>query len=175
MFQGAETNADGDIQDVGSRSPRPRKPGDWDALEMCPGARGGFDTRGQRPSFGRQATCRAPLLPLWPPSPQVPTYRMKPVSVVIVSPGTTRCFLLSRPRLSLRGLRATGSLISIAILARNDLRRRSPTEGRDIRLRNSGPPRRGRGRGGASEQPPMGTHGLAAMTTIGNHWVSTRD
>lgn len=37
---------------------------------------------------------------------------MKPVSVVIVSPGTTKCFLESRPKLSPRGLRALGSLIS---------------------------------------------------------------
>ena len=66
---------------------------------------------------GTEATCRAQQPPCRAPSPQIPTYRMNPVSVVIVSPGTTKCFLVSRSKLSLRGLRATGSLISIAILA----------------------------------------------------------
>lgn len=67
--------------------------------------------RGSRPRAG---LCSRLLRP-W--APQILTYRMNPVSVVIVSPGTTKCFLESRPRLSLRGLRALGSLISIAILA----------------------------------------------------------
>lgn len=93
---------------------------------MCPGPRGGFDARAQGLRFRTADHVHSPATAPLAPSPQGPTYRMKPVSVVIVSPGTTKCFLVSRPRLSLRGLRATGSLISIAILAPNDLRRRSP-------------------------------------------------
>lgn len=106
--------------------------------------------------------CSRPLLPK---VPHAPTYRMKPVSVVIVSPGTTKCFLLSRPRLSLRGFRATGSLISNAILA-PIIRAGAPhAEARfpSLQFPAVAP------RGGASEQPPMGTHGLASMLAIGNH------
>lgn len=102
------------------------------------------------------------------PRPQVPPYRMKPVSVVIVSPGTTRCFLVSRLRLSLRGLRATGSLISIAILAP------MTCAGAACAIYCSANPRvtrrGGAGRGGASERPPMRTHGLWASLTIGNRY-----
>lgn len=92
------------------KSRRTRKKGSSDD-QLCPATAGTW-MHGNR---GHVQT--AQQAPFGTPSPQVPTYRMNPVSVVIVSPGTTRCFLVSRPTLSLRGFRATGSLISIAILA----------------------------------------------------------
>lgn len=134
---------------------------------MCPGSRWVLD--GFRPAAHVRRALQPPLVA---PSPQVPTYRMKPVSVVIVSPGTTRCFLLSRPKLSLRGLRATGSRISIAILAP------TPRAGAARAEPQYPAPEfpAGSPRGGQSgvKQLPMGTRGLAAMLSIGSHWVNRR-
>lgn len=152
-------------QDAGNRSPRARK-------HTCAGSRGGFNTGGQRPRFTEQATCRALKPPTTALSPQVPTHRMNPVSVVIVSPGTTRCFLVSRPRLSLRGLRATGSLISIAILAPVTCAGAAPP--RAARSGSAIPRLPSQARGGASEQQPMGSHALAPAVTVGNNWVNLK-
>lgn len=118
---------------------------------MRSGSRGRFITGDRGPGCGQRATCRAQQPPFVAPGPQVPTHRMKPVSVVMVSPGTTRCFFVSRPRLSLRGLRATGSLISIAILA--PLNCAGATGLRAARSRSAipgRPPGRGRGLGAAA-------------------------
>lgn len=104
---------------LGGGSMRLGKKGTSMDAQMCPGYLGDLDTREQEVWVpGQEATCRelcSRLLRSW--KPQILTYRMKPVSVVIVSPGTTKCFLESRPKFSLRGLRALGSLISNAILA----------------------------------------------------------
>ena len=62
---------------------------------MRGGYRGHLDAE-HRPRFHvEREQCSRPLLPRVPHNP---TYRMKPVSVVIVSPGTTRCFLRSEER-----------------------------------------------------------------------------